>query len=86
MPDLLDLDALLTATQAAEYAHVSVGTIVNWRNRGYCLPGTRTRVKLPVAVDRNGREIRDTQGRPRYRLLDVARAEAATSKRARRAA
>ena len=67
----LDLNALLTATQAAAYAGVTVNVIVNWRNRGY----------LPVATDANGSEIRDKQGRPRYRLLDVAKAENATKRR-----
>lgn len=86
MPELLDLDALLTATEAARYANVTIATICTWRTRGYCLPGTRTRVKLPVATDGAGNEIRDSHGRPKYRLLDVAKAEAATSKRARRAA
>ena len=86
MPETLDMNALLDATTAAQYAKVTVATIVNWRTRGYCLPGSKTRVFLPVARDHQGREIRDAQGRPRYRLLDVARAEAATSVRARRAA
>ena len=71
---VLDLDALLSATDAALYAGVTVNVIVNWRNRGY----------LPVAKDEHGNEIRDKQGRPRYRLLDVAKAENAT-KRPRRA-
>ena len=70
----LDVDALLSATQAAEYAGVSVNVIVNWRNRGW----------LPVATGPDGREVRDGRGRPRYRLLDVAKAEHATAQRARR--
>lgn len=68
---ILDLNALLSATEAADYAGVSVNVIVNWRNRGW----------LPVATDRDGREIRDGRGRPRYRLLDVAKAENATKRR-----
>lgn len=68
----LDLNALLSATEAAAYAGVSVNVIVNWRNRGW----------LPVAVNpETGREIRDARGRPRYRLLDVAKAENATKQR-----
>jgi len=68
----LDLNALLTATEAAEYAGVSVNVIVNWRNRGH----------LPIATHpRTGEPIRDKQGRPRYRLLDVAKAENATKQR-----
>ena len=68
----LDLMALLTGAQAAMYARVSVRVIVNWRNRG----------RLPVAVDEHGEEIRDSRGRPLYRLLDVAKAEAGTRQRA----
>jgi len=69
---VLDVYALLSATEAARYAQVSVAVIVNWRNRGY----------LPVATDEAGAEIRDSRGRPKYRLLDVAKAERATKKRA----
>jgi hypothetical protein len=79
----LDLDALLTAADAARYARLvdergkpKVSMIVNWRNRGW----------LPVATDERGREIRDHRGRPRYRLLDVAKAEAGTRARAARMA
>lgn len=72
----LDLDALLTATQAARYAGVCRSAIGKWQARGH----------LPIATDENGQEIRDDHGRPRYRLLDVAKAEQATSKLARRAA
>lgn len=68
MADVLDVDALLTATEAAAYAKVSVQAIVNWRNRGH----------LKVAA------WDDTTGLPLYRLLDVAKAEHATAKRARR--
>ncbi len=67
----LDLDALLSAKEAAGYTGKSINAIVNWRNR----------VWLPVATDAGGREIRDERGRPRYRLLDVAKAEAATRQR-----
>ena len=67
----LNLDALLSAKDAALYTGKSINAIVNWRNRGY----------LPVATDAKGREIRDKQGRPRYRLLDVAKAENATRQR-----
>jgi hypothetical protein len=72
----LNLDALLTATEAATYAGVTTGAVCNWAARGH----------LPVATDSRGREIRDSRGRPKYRLIDVAKAEQATSKRARRAA
>ena len=70
MPDL-DVNALLSASEAAAYAGVSVAAICNWRDRGH----------LPVAKDEHGQEIRDKQGRPRYRLLDVAKAENATKRR-----
>jgi hypothetical protein len=73
---LPDVDALLSASEAAAYAGVSVAAICNWRSRGH----------LHVAKDGQGQEIRDRCGRPRYRLLDVAKAEHATSSRARRAA
>lgn len=77
--------ALLSASEAAIYARVSIAAIGNWASRGYCLPDG-TRVMLPVATDPQGHEIRDSRGRPKYRLVDVAKAECATSKRARRAA
>ena len=64
VPDL-DLNALLTAKEAAGYAGVSIPLICKWRDRGH----------LPVARDAKGNEIRDERGRPRYRLLAVAKAE-----------
>lgn len=71
MPDL-DVNALLSASEAAVYACKSVAAICKWRERGY----------LPVATDpETGEEIRDDRGRPRYRLLDVAKAENATRQR-----
>ena len=70
MPDL-DINALLTAKEAAGYAGVSIAVICKWRERGH----------LPVARDERGGEIRDERGRPRYRLLDVAKAENATRRR-----
>ena len=66
MQDELDIYALLTASEAAEYAGVHVEAILNWRNHG----------RLTVSGTKNGR--------PAYRLLDVAKAEHATRKRARR--
>jgi hypothetical protein len=67
LPDLPDINALLTATQAAGYAGVTRQAIINWRNRGH----------LTAAGH-------DPAGRPLYRLLDVAKAEHATRRRARR--
>ena len=62
VPDAPDINARLTATQAARYAGVTVEAIINWRNRGHLQRGE------------DGK----------YRLLDVAKAEHATRKRARR--
>jgi len=70
----LDLDALWTVAEAAEHAGVSEATVRSWAHRGH----------LPVATTEHGDEIRDPSGRPRYRPLDVARAEFATRERARR--
>lgn len=67
----LDVNALLSAKEAAGYAGKSIAAICKWRERGY----------LPVATDEQGHEIRDDRGRPRYRLLDVAKAENATRQR-----
>ena len=70
----LDVNALLTATEAGRYAGVSRHAIVKWRERGH----------LPVATGEDGSEIRDSHGRPLYRLIDVAKAEHATARAARR--
>jgi DNA-binding transcriptional MerR regulator len=71
----IDPDALITASQGAELAGVTVAAVCNWVTRGYLKP-----------AQRNGRTVKDGRGRPLYRLLDVAKAEAATSKAARRVA
>lgn len=64
---MLDLQALLTGSQVAAYAEVSIQAVVNWRNRG----------QLPIATDPDtGAELRDGRGRPLYRLLDAAKADA----------
>jgi hypothetical protein len=84
----LDLDALWTVAEAAEHAGVAEATVRSWVHRGH----------LRVAMAMDGVEIRDHQSRcaalrlrrsrcscpPRYRPLDVARAEFATRERARR--
>lgn len=77
----LDLQALLTASQVAAWAtrpdrNVSVQAVCNWRDRGL----------LPIAVDSGGEEIRDGRGRPKYRLIDAAKAAALAEQRDRRAA
>jgi len=66
LPDVPDPFALVTASEAAQYADVTVEAILNWRRRGH----------LQVAGSKGGR--------PAYTLLDVAKAEHATRKRARR--
>jgi hypothetical protein len=70
---VLDLQALLTGSQVAEYTGRTIQVVCNWRRRGL----------LPVATNpATGEEIRDERGRPLYRLLDAAKADA----RARRGA
>jgi len=64
VPETVDVNARLTASQAAAYAGVTVQAIINWRNRGHLKRGD------------DGL----------YRLLDVAKAEHATRRRARRPA
>jgi hypothetical protein len=75
-PGDLDMDALLSATQVARYAGVSVAAVCNWNARGL----------LPVAKDARGREIRDGRGRPRYRFRDAVRADAVAAGRAKQMA
>jgi hypothetical protein len=70
VPDL-DMDALLSGSQVAMMAGVSVPAVCNWVARGY----------LPVATDDEGEEIRDPRGRPRYRLRDALKADVATTRR-----
>jgi DNA-binding transcriptional MerR regulator len=72
--ETLDVDALLTASEVARYAGVSVQAVINWRERGHLNP----------AVDDDGNEILDDHGHRMYRLLAAAKAEHATRKRARR--
>jgi hypothetical protein len=67
LAETLDVTALITASQAAEYAGVTVQAVVNWRARGHLKPAGHR-----------------SDGTPLYRLLDVAKAEHATRKRARR--
>ena len=75
MPSL-DLDALWTVAEAAQHAKVSEATIRSWVHRDH----------LKVALDEDGTEIRDRRGRPRFRPVDVAKAEFATREHARRPA
>ena len=70
----LDMDALLSASDIARFAGVSLSAVCNWNARGL----------LPVARDKDGNEIRDSRGRPRYRFRDAARADALAVARAER--
>lgn len=64
--DDVDPFALLTATQAAAYAKVSVAAICNWYARGH----------LQAATDEaTGNVITDSRGKRLYRLVDVAKAD-----------
>ncbi len=71
--ELLDVNQLLTYEQAARQAGVTVPTVRMWKNRGH----------LPVAQNPDGHDIYVGRS-PRFRLLDVARAEHATRHAARR--
>jgi hypothetical protein len=73
-PDLID--SLISTTEAANLAGVSVAAISNWRERGY-LTVTGERVHLTPACH-------DGRNRPLYKWIDVAKAERATRERARR--
>lgn len=77
----LDLNALLSASEVAAWATrpdrtVSVQAVCNWHARGL----------LPYATNPvTGTEIRDGRGRPKYRLIDAAKAAALAEQRDRRA-
>ena len=57
--------ALLTASQAAMYAGVTVAAVCNWVAAGH----------LRAATDKHGRAVKDCRQRPLYRALDVAKVE-----------
>ncbi|MDO3023439.1 hypothetical protein DDK07_07715 [Mycobacteroides abscessus] len=76
LPD--GIETLIDADEAARHCKVSKVTVWGWANRGYRCP-TGELVKLPVSG-------KSPEGRNLYCLLDVAKAEAATRKRARRVA
>lgn len=76
LPD--GIETLIDADEAARHCKVSKVTVWGWANRGYRSP-TGEWVKLPVSG-------KDSRRRNLYCLLDVAKAEAATRKRARRVA
>lgn len=67
-------DGLITREQAAHLCRVTPGAISVWASRGYGPKGKK--VKLPVAKRENGR--------PLYDPVEVAKADHATRKRARR--
>lgn len=79
----IDPDALLTASQLAALFQVTVAAVCNWVSRGYRNADGETE-HLKPARDSRGRVIKDSRGCILYRLLDAAKAEAATSKAARR--
>jgi hypothetical protein len=68
-------DGLITREQAALLCGVTPGAISVWASRGYGPKGRK--VRLPVA--------RYDHGRPLYDPVEVAKADHATAKRARRA-
>lgn len=76
------VDSLITTTDAANLAGVSVAAVSNWRERGYLAPdpdrpGEQKRMHLTPAGH-------DRRNRPLYRWIDVVKAEHATRGRARR--
>jgi len=76
VPDSIVLrpDGLITRDQAAALCGVTPEAITNWARIGYGPKGRKT--KLPVA--------RREHGRPFFDPVEVAKAEHATAKRARR--
>lgn len=64
-----DMDALLTAREAAGRFHTSIAVILMWRNRGWVEGGERR--TLAVADE-------DWRGRPLYRWGDLLDAERGT--------
>ena len=71
-------DGLVTRAEAALLADVSTAVVSNWVSRGYWSDVLGRQVFLPVAK-REGRK-------PMFDPIEVAKAEYATRKRARRAA
>ena len=71
-------DGLVTRAEAALLCGVSPDAITNWVNRGYWSDALHRQVHLPVAK-REGRA-------PLFDPIELAKAELATRKRARRAA
>jgi hypothetical protein len=69
-------DGLIDRDQAAELCGVTPDAITQWSTRGYLSRDGQARHKLPVAKRENGR--------PLYDPVEVAKADHATSKRARR--
>lgn len=76
---------LLTASEAAALAGVTVAAVCNWANpeRGFSVETGKDDDGKPVVERRHlERAGLNERGKPMYRLLDVARAERATRKRA----
>jgi hypothetical protein len=70
------LESLLSTTDAASIAGVSVAAVSNWRERGYLGPEGQRVYLEPAGYDH--------RNRPLYRWIDIAKAEHATRGRARR--
>lgn len=67
-------DGLITRAQAAELCGVTPQAITNWTSIGYGPRDSRTRLKV----------TKRERGQPLFSPVDVAKAEYATRKRARR--
>lgn len=78
------INSLISTTDAATLAGVSVAAISNWRERGYLittLDGPERVYLTPAAF---APAVNGRRERPLYRWIDVAKAERATRERARR--
>jgi hypothetical protein len=78
-PDLID--SLISTTEAANLAGVTVAAISNWRERGYLTTAGERVHLVPAGFVPAAHGKRE---RPLYRWIDVAKAERATRERARR--
>ena len=72
---IVPLDEYVTTSQAADLAHVQPATIRQWARRGHLEPVRRPDGEVARHPD---------TGETMFRLLDVAKAEHSTRRRARR--